>query len=129
MSNVYSYNYLQAYSPAMPIVEVSLSASAPQTSEITIEAILDTGADASLIPVSVLTSMGARYTSQARLRGITGDTQWVNLYLVNMKIGSYLIYAVEVIASDNNETILGRDVLNQLNIRLDGPAEVTEIGS
>ncbi len=124
MNKVYSYQYNQAYIPAMPVVEVTVKATKGQ---VTLVALVDSGADATMIPLPILKQVGGRYVSQARLRGITGDSQFIELYLVNLELGAGAIYAIEAIATIDDEMILGRDVLNQLVVTLRGTAEVVEI--
>jgi hypothetical protein len=99
MNKVYSYAYDQSYCPAIPTIEVVLSIPNDSQTEITVQALLDSGADASMVPLAVLQKVGARYASQARLRGITDDRLLVNLYLVNLRVGSHTIHAVEAIAT------------------------------
>lgn len=57
----------------------------------------------------------------------TGHAQTVNLYLVEVQIGSYKIPGIRAVGLKTTEAILGRDVLNQLIITLDGIAGTTEI--
>ena len=71
--------------------------------------------------------LGVPIARKARLRGITGTSLWVNVYVVSLHIGQISLAGVRVIASPSDEAILGRNVLNQLRITLDGPAEVTEL--
>jgi hypothetical protein len=51
----------------------------------------------------------------------------VATYLVHLQIGSWTIGAVEVIAGGDAYAILGRDVLNQFRLVLDGPRAILEI--
>jgi len=62
------------------------------------------------------------------MRGVTGGRVEVDRYLVAIHIGSNLIRGLHVVAAPvSNEAVIGRDVLNQLVVTLDGPAEVTEV--
>lgn len=64
------------------------------------------------------------------MRGITGIAYPVDLYLITVQIGSHNIPAIRaIVATSDGETIIGRDVLNQLVVTLNGPANVTEIVS
>ncbi len=125
---VYSYEYSRDYVPAMPVVEVVLSRAGHTEPTITATALVDSGSDATMIPVGLLTTLGARYVGQARLRGVLGDAQLINLYLVSLRIGAYQVQATQVIGNpETDEFILGRDVLNQLIVTLNGEANITEI--
>ena len=62
------------------------------------------------------------------IRGITGARQAVETYLARVKVGSHVVVTSDAIAlSQDQDAILGRDVLNQLTITLDGPALIVEI--
>lgn len=52
----------------------------------------------------------------------------VDRYLVAIRIGSQVIRGLQVVAAlASGDAVIGRDVLNQLVVTLDGPAEVTEV--
>ena len=96
--------------------------------------LIDSGADATILPVSILRQINARRGEVAWARSVTGQRYQVNLYQVNLyqvtvSIGEYTMRGVEVIANEHTgEVIWGRDVLNQLYVVLDGPGENTQIG-
>lgn len=125
---VISYAYNEAFDPAIPVISIvlfSLEREKSDTREI--EAIIDSGADGTLIPLADLRIIGVPAARKVRLRGVTGKNIWVNAYVVSLKIGHITLAGVRVVASPSGEAILGRNVLNQLRITLDGPAEVTEL--
>jgi hypothetical protein len=57
-----------------------------------------------------------------------GESQVADIYLVSLRIGSHLLGAVRVVAGlEGEEIILGRNVLNQLVVTLNGLASTVEI--
>jgi predicted aspartyl protease len=91
-------------------------------------AFVDTGADATMIPRNILKAAGARYVQQRGLRGVTGSRMTVNLYLIAIHIGSHSVNGIRAVATPvGNEVILGRDVLNNLIVTLNGLAHTVEI--
>jgi len=69
-----------------------------------------------------------KYVDSAYVRGITGHRELVELYLITVHIGGQHVHAVRAAALPaSEEAILGRNVLNQLNITLNGAAGVTEV--
>ena len=124
---VYTYNYSLDYQPAMPVVEIGLSIVGQSEAQQTLMAMVDSGSDGTLLPLDILEEIVARYVGDARIRGITGDTQFVDVYVANLYIGSHILHAVRLVGTESEEAILGRNVLNQLTITLDGLASVTEI--
>ncbi len=122
---VYSYPYNhQDYEPAMPMVEVALLSRDTEAVAAQVLAIVDSGADATLLPIESLRAARARYYRSWQLRGITGQAIPVDLYAVTLQLGPHVIYGIKAVAGlKSNEAILGRDVLNQLDLRLIGPAQ------
>lgn len=91
-------------------------------------ALIDTGADACILPIDILMEIGAVYLETRQLYGITGHTLSVNLYLLEVQIGPHRMPGIRAVAAKPGaEAILGRDVLNQLILTLDGIAGTTEV--
>lgn len=111
----------------MPMVDVILTAPT-RTASAQHQAIIDSGSDGTLIPIDVLETIGARYVGEARIRGVIGDSQRVDVYVVTAQIGSHIVRGIRAVASpSNSEIILGRNAINQLVITLNGLANTTEI--
>jgi hypothetical protein len=52
-----------------------------------------------------------------------GQSQQVDTYLTTVQIGPHMIHGVHAVAVPaRSEAIIGRDVLNELEIKLNGPA-------
>ena len=128
--SVATYAYSRAYSPPAPVIEVEAQSPGRAQPGRRLLALVDSGADATLIPIDVLEDVGARYVGDAVVRGLMGERHTVDVYLVNLTIGSHAIRAVRAIAAaEGAELILGRNTLNHLTITLNGPAGVTEIAA
>lgn len=123
-----TYPYNQTYVPAMPVIELGVSQPGSRQPDQTVSAVIDSGADGTLIEVRVLEAVGAAYVGEAIIRGISGPGQHIDVYLVSLHIGSHMLHAVRVLAvAEGSESILGRNVLQHLVVTLNGPAGVTEI--
>jgi len=120
----YSHPYnSEDFEPPMPMAEVALLS---RDGEIAAElvALVDSGSDATLLPIESLRAAGARYFQSGQMRGITGQAASVDMYIVTVQLGQHIIPGIKAIAGvDPSEAILGRDVLNQLDLRLIGPAQ------
>lgn len=115
------FPYDTSYSPAIPVCETTLIVTSSGL-RLTLSAIIDTGADATIIPVSQLRKIGARRAHEARLRSQWGEPRRVYLYVVDMKIGDFDLPGIYVVGDDRgNECVLGRNVINRLKMLLDGP--------
>ena len=119
------YLYSTNFNPSMPVVMLQVQYQ-HRTTEVM--ALVDSGADATILPIGVLQSVHARRIETRHMRGVTGIRKRVGIYTVTIQISSHTIHRVHTIAADTGtEAILGRDILNYLVVTLDGPAGVTEI--
>ncbi|WP_095043458.1 aspartyl protease family protein [Candidatus Promineifilum breve] len=116
------------YDPAMPVAEITLHSPLRAELKVSMMALIDSGSDATMLPAAILKSIGARHYRGRQVRGITGQALTVDTYLISIGLGPYTIHGIEAVAmSQNKEAILGRDVLNQLELTLNGPAQETWI--
>jgi len=126
--SVLTFPYDSHYQPPMPVVDVELGAPGRAPLPRPLSALVDSGSDGTLIPIDVLEKAGARCVGEARLRGMNGPSQLVNVYLVSLRVGTRLVRGLRVVAApEQSEAILGRNALNHLVITLNGLAGVTEI--
>jgi predicted aspartyl protease len=124
MSN---FPYDTTYDPPLPVCDVLLTA-VPTGRRVELTAIIDTGADGTIVPVRYLRGIGARRAFEAGLRSQWGERRTVFLYLVDLQIGEVVLPGVYVVGDElGEETVLGRNVLNQLRVLLDGPAALTQL--
>ncbi len=121
----YSHSYdSRHYDPAMPVVEIALVSPETSVTPIQLTAVVDTGADATMLPADVLEAAGARYIQTLRLRGVTGQPLTVETFVTIVRLGLHTVYGVQAVAMPvGSEAIIGRDVLNELEITLNGPAQ------
>lgn len=111
----------------MPVAEIWLGrAQRPPT--LSLIALVDSGADGTIIPLKHLLALQARRSRKKLLRGVTGNISLVDTFEVSFRLGSYERATLEVVADpQNREIILGRAVLNQLIVMLNGLASMVEI--
>lgn len=121
-----SFTYSRRFDPAMPVVEATVKAVGLSSPTSVVTALVDSGADATILPLSVL--LGARYVRGRVMRGVTGIPENVDNYLVSIQIGPYTVHGIRAVAYGNNmDPIIGRDVLNNLVVTLDGLAQETVV--
>jgi hypothetical protein len=98
-------------------------------------ALIDTGGDFTTVPLNWLLGIDAPEVRWAYLRGLWSEQRPVTLYLVDLHLENGILPGVEVIGIDEDdieteedrEIVLGRNVLNQLILLLDGPDEQTDV--
>ena len=128
MTAVHTFSYTNRYDPPMPIVLAQLVAPESPKKSQEVEAVVDSCSDGTMVPVDLLDEIGALSVGTAIMSGVWGTRRTINLYLVHLQIGGHLISAVHVAGVPNEfGFVLGRNVLNQLSIHLNGPANVVEI--
>ena len=126
---ILSHDYNTSYDPAAPVIPVKISAPGQGIQE-EVLGFIDSGADATMIPATLLRKIKARFVEHRNLRGVTGHRISVKRYLVAIHLGSEVIYGVRAVATaSGSELILGRDVLNQLIVTLNGLAHVVQISA
>lgn len=114
--------YNRQFRPSIPVVTIRLYSSSSDSFSGEYSALVDTGSDASLVPLHKLIELQAEETAPGWLISITGERKPVSLYFVDVYVGNRALSGIRVIADpDAEEVILGRDVLNKLSLFLDGP--------
>jgi predicted aspartyl protease len=122
------FPYDDTYSPPVPVCQVSFSVARTGRSVGPLGAILDTGADGTLVPQRHLDAIGARRVMETGLRSQWGERRVVVLYLVTLHIGEFELPGTYVVGDEqSDEIVLGRNVLNRLKIWLDGPENISRL--
>jgi predicted aspartyl protease len=103
-----------------PVVPAIVSAStSPQKFKISFR--LDTGADSTLLTSNTILELDADLLGEVVVADFEGVESIRRTYSVNLLIGRRYFRDVEVIASEGGPALLGLNVLNQLNLNLNGP--------
>jgi len=122
------YPYLKNYHPAMPALKIWLGYPTEALTIGPLVAIVDTGADSTLVPQQWLDKIEAPFSDEARLRSHWGEWREVALFTIDLGIETMRLPSVEVVGDDEGtEVILGRNVLQRLKMLLDGPSSQVEI--
>lgn len=114
--------------PPAPRLEIRLVAQPHGATYGPIAAFVDTGADATIVPLSIVRELQAGVVTFKTVRGYAGGRRTVRTYLVDVEIGPFTLPGVEIVGDTAaDEILLGRDVLNKLRLLLDGPARRTQL--
>jgi hypothetical protein len=120
--------YDLSYFPPAPTIEIELAAPQASFQVGPVRALVDTGADISLLPLRYIHPLQIQIDDRKYLRSQWGERRIVDVYFVDVGIGDVRLPSVEVIADEvGNELILGRNVPNQMVIKLDGPKRVLDV--
>jgi predicted aspartyl protease len=120
--------YSTDYHPPIPMVPVHFGYNGNPFSIGPYDAIVDTGADATIIPETIAKKLHATPLNTGQLRTQWGDMHPVTLYVLDVTIGDQKLPGI-VVAGDptTEEIVLGRDVLNKLQLFLDGLEQTTHL--
>ena len=121
------FNYDTNQSPPQPTVKMVVASSQSGRATRSLVAIVDTGADATLIPLKELKSLAALVGDSRWIRNLWGERQACKTFIVEVQIEELVLPGIEVLGYPGDEVILGRDVLNKLWLGLDGPQHQLEI--
>lgn len=122
------YKYNAQKQPPAPFVRVSLRHPHSGTELQDVIAQIDTGADQTLIPAGLAAALKLHATGAEGVMGVGAHCDTLTLYDVELGIHDFPVRRLEVFAHPNEPwVLLGRDVLNGLRMRLDGPNLLLEL--
>ena len=120
-------SYDTSFNPPCPVVSVTLRAASADGPSRVLPGKLDTGADLTVIPPSLVAELKLPPAGTAHLSGYDGSRVERPLYAVDLEIGEDRIEAVLAVAAPRLNIPLGRDVLNHFLITLDGKNQQFEM--
>ena len=126
---LYTYTYDNTYLPSIPVLDLFIG-HALNVPTLQLSAIIDSGADATMIPVKYLKQIGARKGKQVVIRSYLGKRDPVDRYDISLQFASFSRSRISVVGvTQTTEAVIGRDILNFLVVTLNGPGGTVEIPS
>ena len=123
-----SFPHRKDHFPPIPALVVGLRAPDGDQSQGALPAVIDTGADITLVPLALLEQIGAPEMDEVRLRSHWGETTTVTTYLIDIQLGADTLPGIEVVGDMHGATVLlGRNVINRLLLLIDGPHQSTDL--
>jgi hypothetical protein len=121
--------YDSTYNPPAPVLSVVIGAPDAGPGLGPFSALVDTGADGTFVPTDIVAQLGVPVEYNTNVRGHVGTTiHRAGVHVVDLRIGEILLPACEIVGDDwGSVVIVGRNVLNRLDIHLCGRALVTEV--
>jgi predicted aspartyl protease len=82
---IYSFDYDTTYEPAIPLGEVNIR-KVGQDINIHVPAIIDSGADGSLIPMQIIQQINSVQSGWVRIKNLDSVSRRIPVYLVQISI-------------------------------------------
>ena len=115
------WTYNEEEQPPAPFLNVVVNHPGDTAQAVHIQAKIDTGADISAVPTTLITQLGLPIASKITVEGYDGLATTVSTYSVLIEVAQAHFRIQEVISIPESYVLLGRDVLNHFYIHLNGP--------
>jgi predicted aspartyl protease len=119
--------YDASFSPPAPLMDVTVVHPTDASKSTRLRGKLDTGADLSAIPESLMTQFNLLARGTVTSRDYKGEATTHAAYSVSLEIASVRLDNIKVVATPRANVLLGRNVLNKFIITLDGKALTFEM--
>ena len=117
------YNYLKQLTPPAPFVYVTLRSPDGKTEMKDVPAQVDTAADRTALPAELIEQLGLQQFDELLCGGFGGSLTVIPSFIVQIAIQPLPFKKIEVLGAQGEDYVLvGRDVLNDHVIQLNGPA-------
>ena len=122
---MYPYKKPRPDVPLAPFVDITVAAIIPKGSSKQFEFLLDSGADCTCLSSETLADLNSLPVREAELESAGGQKTKVCVHLVTLSFGGRTFLNTPVL--EIQTCLLGRDIINQFRIELNGPSEYLEI--
>jgi predicted aspartyl protease len=113
--------YSRDFDPPAPFMAIVIAASNDSERWSSVGALLDTGAEVSIIPRQTVYELELSPYAEMIIEAFDGRRQRVDLYAVALEVAGTRLFPVRAVAYSTSYALLGRDVLNRFLTTLDGP--------
>jgi predicted aspartyl protease len=121
------YKYSKNFNPSAPVIEISISAPFSKVS-ISSAAIVDSGADITVIPERIIAQLKLRRVDSLLASGFGKGVMESSVYSVILSIAGILEPKIcRILGWNDDYALIGRDLLNQLITVLNGPNEELQL--
>lgn len=114
----------ERYDPPAPVLPVRIAGVQASAPAVLLRMLVDTGADCTLIPARIAKSLGLPIIDRIEVIGVGGKPIAAPVHAARMHVGA--VRALTRVVALGNEALLGRDLLNRLVLRIDGPSRMLE---
>jgi predicted aspartyl protease len=124
------FNHSTSFNPPAPVIDVLLlrPLSKESTNGIRVSALIDSGADITAVPQAMVNRLQLYPVDEILVAGYTGETIRELVYSVAIVIANLKPQIVKAVGYRSDDiALIGRDLINQWLLVLDGKQQVFEI--
>jgi len=114
----------RSFDPPASVLPVRIAGPGEDERAVLLRMLVDTGADCTVIPARLSKSLGLPIIDEIRVIGVGGKPIAAPVHAARVRLGA--LDALARVVAMGDEALLGRDLLNRLLLRIDGPAGVVE---
>ena len=115
--------YDKNFWPPAPIVSVTLTGVVKTRPKVTVEAMIDTGADITAVPETLRDRLNLYRLGRLQLEDVRGVRELVYTYEVRLGLNEEKPIEMEVVLAPFSFVVLGRDWLQNHYLLLNGPEQ------
>lgn len=113
--------YDQGFAPPAPVLPVDISIVDRPDRRTTVPALLDTAADITVLPDTLVDQLELAPVAETMVEGFEEQPKRAFVYVVAVHVVGTRLYPARVVTHSAEYALLGRNVLNNLFVRLEGP--------
>lgn len=122
---IYPYDSA-TFTPPAPVLPILISSPLSEFSPRSCQALIDSGADITIIPEETIQALSLWEIDRQPVGGVTCEPVEKLVYLARIEVqGMYFV--CPIMGWPQPYALLGRDILNQWLVHLDGPSQRFEI--
>ncbi|MBI3958614.1 MAG: hypothetical protein HY328_07380 [Chloroflexi bacterium] len=120
-------NYDTAHDPPAAAVPIRVANPIRRRLRRDVSALLDTGTDITAIPAALESELQLYAVSRIRIENVDASVNFVYTYTVRLEIGPLIVPPIQVILTNLDFAIIGRDILSHLYLLLNGPEQTFDL--
>ncbi|MBU4266868.1 MAG: hypothetical protein L6243_07140 [Candidatus Altiarchaeales archaeon] len=115
------------HNPPAPVINITITVPDSSTSR-DISGLIDTGGDGTLIPMSIIDDLNLQPVGEWDILDFEGTYVGTKTtYSANISLGDINFDLIAVAPFEDEEAMIGRDIINELTILLKGKEQIFEI--
>ncbi len=121
------FPYSVFFHPPAPVIPAVISSLEDPTRSITREGKVDCGADITTVPMPIIEALDLTPAREVLAIGFNNTEALRLTYYVNLHLAGYDFSPIEIMSSAGNDFLIGRDILNEWVLVLDGKKGILKI--